>query len=482
MTPALPVQRWPWPLLALLLVALALITPVNHDEDQYVAAANLVARGLRPFGDFMYLQTPLQPWLTAPVALLAEGWSFVALRLVSALVGLATLALIHAAQRRADVPPRATLVATLLCGSCVPFLFGMSLARNDALPALLLAGALWAGARGRIVDWGAAGLALGIAASIKISYGLPLAFGGFWLLWQAVRTRAPLPMLAWGVGGVIGLLPTVLTWAAYPAPFQYGVFTYAAEGAKIWYDLNGIGERLSLVAKLRDTAAALAMGPALVALGAVLFSRLRHSREGGSYRGFVLALLAAGVVAAVLPTPTYRQYFLPVLPPLFVALGLAMPVGRWTLRAMVAFGMAAAAIYTGLGISDAAGRGPAALRVVAQARWIGARTAGPVVTFSPSHVVDSGAALDPRFATDVHVWRSGDLRSDVELSAFHVTSRRTLARELNARPPAAILTGFEGASGVNRRIIPDAVMTDWARTHGYRAVPTPYGGVLWLKR
>ena len=521
MDTTLPSPRWPWAVAALLLVTLALVTPVNHDEDQYVAAATLVARGLRPFGDFMYLQTPVQPWLLAPVAQIAQGWSFVALRLVSALAGFATLVLIYVAQRRAGVSSRDALIATALFGSCVPFLFGMSLARNDALPALLLALALWAAARGRTLDWFSAGLALGIAASIKISFGVPLAAGGFWLLWQAVRTRAPVPMLAWGVGGTIGLLPTVLTWAAYPAAFEYGVFRYAAEAARIWYDLNGIGDRLSLAAKLRDTGIALAMGPALVALGVVAlraFRRpralLRHPRAGGdpkspklehsgadyvlsagtlgprlrgdaanSYRTFVATLLIAGLIAAVLPTPTYRQYFLPALPPLFVLLGLAMPVRRWPLRIMAAFGVASVSVYLALGVSDAVRRGPVAWRVTAQAHWIGARVRqGSIATFSPTYVIDSGVPIDPRFATGVHVWRSGDLRSDAELRAFDVTSRRTLTRELDRLPPAAILTGFEGRSGVNRRIVPDDTLNNWARANGYRAQPTPYGGLLWLRQ
>ena len=77
---------------------------------------------------------------------------------------------------------------------------------------------------------------------------------------------------------------------------------------------------------------------------------------------------------------------------------------------------------------------------------------------------------------------SGDLRSDAELAAFHVTSRRTLARELERLPPAAILTGFEGRSGVNRRIVPDQVLADWARARGYRPVRNPYDrGMLWLR-
>ena len=51
-----------------LFVSLALIIPSDHDEGQYVAAAHFVANGLRPYRDFPYLQTPLQPYLTAPLA------------------------------------------------------------------------------------------------------------------------------------------------------------------------------------------------------------------------------------------------------------------------------------------------------------------------------------------------------------------------------------------------------------------------------
>ena len=212
------------------------------------------------------------PQLLGPVAALTDGWSFVALRLVNAAGGLALLVLVFAAQRRAGIPKGDALWTTVLCGSCTSFLFAVSVARNDALPALLLGVALWAGARGRPLDWGLAGLSLGLAASLKISFGVPVAFGGFWLTWQWLRApsrNGALGVLAWGVGGVAGLMPTALAWAGSPAAFDYGVFQYAAEGAKIWYDLNGLSERLSLVAKARDSFLVLMMGPALIALALV---------------------------------------------------------------------------------------------------------------------------------------------------------------------------------------------------------------------
>ncbi|MBN9940449.1 hypothetical protein JND29_15310, partial [Listeria monocytogenes] len=66
-----------------------------------------------------------------------------------------------------------------------------------------------------------------------------------------------------------------------------------------------------------------ALGPALLALVLV--------RRRLMWPGVVEWLVLAGLVAALLPFPTWRQYLLPVLPPLFVVLALVWdraPPGR----------------------------------------------------------------------------------------------------------------------------------------------------------
>src|SRR5437867_2057688 len=67
-----------------LLVLTGLFLPLDHDEGQYVAAAWLVHRGLLPFVDFPYLQTPLQPFILAPAAGLVPGWMWLSSRLINA--------------------------------------------------------------------------------------------------------------------------------------------------------------------------------------------------------------------------------------------------------------------------------------------------------------------------------------------------------------------------------------------------------------
>ena len=53
--------------LALWLVAIALLRRLSIDESQYVASAVLTAKGLLPYRDYAYLQTPLQPFAFAPL-------------------------------------------------------------------------------------------------------------------------------------------------------------------------------------------------------------------------------------------------------------------------------------------------------------------------------------------------------------------------------------------------------------------------------
>ena len=490
---------------------MALLIPVSHDEDQYVAAAALAGRGLRPFADFIYLQTPLQLALTGPVAAATPGWGFIALRLANAALGLAALAFVFAAQRCWGVDRRTALWMSVLMATCVPFAFGAGVARNDALPATLLAVALWLTAgKGGLppLRLALAALALGLAASAKISFALPLAAGGLWLLWRAAKGGSWHRVLAWSLGGATGMLPCVMVYVAAPDAFRYGVFDFAREAGFDWYRLNGLEQRLTLTGKLGDGVWALAQGPALAALVLLAFatrvvpaqagtqavpaSELEDAQgsrlRGNETRGLVRALLIGGLIGAFLPTPTYKQYFIAALPPLFVALGMAAHglrrPGRWLLNG---FALLATAGLVIAGVRDWRRDGaPAALAVTASAHDIGRRmraagAIGPIATVSAARALDSGVALDSRFAAGASGFRSADLRTPAELARWHIASPATLAAVFAAEPPGAILTGYEGPSAVNIRRFPDAPLDAWATAHGWQAQPLADGrGVLWL--
>lgn len=477
---------------------LALVVPVNHDEDQYVGGVAMVLQGLHPYADFAHLQTPLQLWLFAPAAWVAGDWSFVAQRLLTAALALGAILLVYAAQRRLGVERGlALLCATAMAGTAT-FLFCASVVRNDMLPALLLAAAILAlagwevgGERSR---WrlAAAGLLLGLATSTKVSFAPALGLLGLWLLgrWLLRRGRGRfIDGLAYAAGGLAGLVPAAVGYALHPANFVYGVLVFGEAGPDYWYRLAGQAHRLTLEGKAWATLRDLGRGTAWVALGVLTLAIVR--RKLGAVRlGWLDVLLVAGLIGALLPTPTWRQYFIVLLPPLYVRLGLHFalhPPGRPLRWGLIAASTAVAAYFLVDAALDARGRlMPAAARVTAEAHWIGgqvahAGSAGPVAGFSAHLLADTGRPIDPRFATGVFLFRSGDQLDDATLRRLRGLSWRTLDAELDGAPPAAIVTGYEGRSSV-QHVSPDAALEAWAARRGYARHASPVGSaVLWIR-
>lgn len=449
------------PLLLVVLLALAIARPIDHDESQYVAAAALSAKGLLPYRDYAYLQTPLQPLLMAPVAALAGAWAWPALRLVNALLGWLTVAGVYVAARRSGAGERAALIAVLGLAACDILLFSAAMARNDALPAAMLAGAMvaMAGRPGR-VNGVFIGLLLAGAAAAKISYALPAAAVGLWMLWRRDRLGwlmlgplAPVVFVAW------------LWWLA-PADALFGVLTFPAKAPAEFYADRPW--KLSLAAKGIDTLKFLALGPALLALVAAW--------RGRALRRPWVWLALAGFVAALLPEPTWRQYLLPALPPLFLmaALGIERHPPNRTMRTaavpLVVAGLAPSliALASGGGMVDAMRE----RAVIAAA--LGTR--GPVATLSPQFVADP----DPRFATGPFAFRIRRFLAPEDEAARRIVTPRTLAAQFAARPPAAILIGGEGkwTSGTDGA---DAPLEAWARSNGWRQMPlASYRFRLWV--
>ncbi len=436
------------PLLLFAFLALAMARPIDHDESQYVAAAVLSAKGLLPYRDYVYLQTPLQPLLMAPVAALAGAWAWPALRLVNALLGWLTVVGVYVTARRSGAGERAALTAALGLAACDILLFSAAMARNDALPAAMLAGAMVAMAgRPTRANGVLAGLLLAGAATAKISYALPATAVGLWMLWRRER-------MGWlAVGALLPALLVAWLWWLAPADALFGVLTFPAKAPAEFYAHRPW--KLSLAAKAVDTLKFLALGPALLAAAAAV--------RGRAFQGPWPWLAIAGLIAALLPEPTWRQYWLPALPPLFVMAALAIercPPNRAIRLAAIPFvaaGLAPSLIALGSG-----GGMLAAMRErAAIADALGAR--GPVATLSPQFVADP----DPRFATGPFAFRIRRFLPPGDEAARRIVTPRTLTAQFAARPPAAILVGGEGkwTSGTDGA---DAPLEAWARANGWR--------------
>ena len=448
--------------LAMILMTLALLRPVDHDESQYVAAAILTAQGLLPYKDFAYLQTPLQPYLFAPIAALAGTWTWPALRITNALLGAATIAAVHHAARIGGASTRAATFAAALFATSDILLFSIGTARNDAFPAACLALALPAIVRtardqASRRDAILIGALLAAAATAKISYALPALTYGIWTLFRADRRP-------WWT--LLGTLPFVALTTALliqaPEGFLFGVISFPGQAPTEWYQAHPW--KLSNTAKIIDILKFLALGPALLAIVATAGKRDRWHR-------ILDLLILAGLIAALAPVPTWRQYLLPMLPALFVRLALvwhAHPPGKAMRIAAVAFACAGLAPTVE---AVASGRIPMldAMRDAAVVREILDRehVTGPVATLSPQ--VLPGRAIDPRFATGPFYFRSTALLNADQERQLRLVSHARIA--LLGQPPV-ILTGGEGAwSSGDDRI--DAALATYAIREGYRAVPVP---------
>jgi hypothetical protein len=164
-------------------------------------------------------------------------------------------------------------------------------------------------------------------------------------------------------------------------------------------------------------------------------------------------LIVAGLVAAVLPTPTNVQYALPALPVLFTRLGLAPPTeGRSRFERLTAVVMGAGLVLSiGYAVASASiarlhrDDWPSFV-VTREAHWIGeqlraARASGAVASLRPEEVLDTGYRLDPRFATGPFVFRTAQNLSADELARLKVVGPQTLGAALDQAPPAGIVVG-----------------------------------------
>lgn len=465
------------------LALLTMARPIDHDEGQYVAAAILSWAHL-PWRDFDYLQTPLQPLLLAPLAQLAGGHALLALRLANAALTVATLSLLIGAQRRLGASPAMAVATGLLFLTIEPVLFAATTARNDALPLALEAATLALLARlhtrpGARAGWlsFALGLVAMAAAAAKISYLLPFASIMLTGAWQQRRGRTPISPLPFAAGALAVLIPTLLLAGLAPGHALFDVLEFPGRAPAEWYRATGQSWRLTLDGRLITFAKFMMLGPA-PALIALCWAR-RERDDGRPIVAQLDGLIVAGIVAALLPAPVWRQYLVPIMPPLLLRAGLAldgkMPGRAWRLAV-------AAGTMAGLGVSvwqlglAAAGGSPllAAERSAAQAAALVHERAprGPVVTLSPEAAANAGAPLDARFAAGPFLFRTRDgLGQDGRLIGV---SRHSAPTRLGAHPPAAFVLG--GATA-DRDAPLDRMLAHWALTHGYRPA-SPAGAPL----
>ena len=283
---------------------------LNVDEGFYGVCSREALRGLLPYRDFGYTQTPLFLYINgASMKLL--GFGFLEQRIANGVWGFAA-ALTGAAYlwRRAGGIVALGYAVLLVTG--LQWMYFSDIGKADALAALLVVAASAAALSG--LSFPAKASATAVLGILAIGCRLPTApfFAALWAVQLArsfsARNAALMAGLPVGIGALL-IGPFV---AASPGNFAFWTLQFhsASRGVKGWHisvaDLYPVSPALC---------AALAVFAAAWALG-----RLRLGRpEDG-----VLAALLVGLACNVLPAGAYPEYAVPFVPAFLLLLVLVL--------------------------------------------------------------------------------------------------------------------------------------------------------------
>ena len=469
---------------AILVATSILIHRVNHDEGQYVAAIALMRAGW-PYLDFPYLQTPLQPLVYSPLALADAGWLLVAVRVLNGLLAVATVA-ITGSVLIGKVRPGSRLIALAALCCSEAFLLAGSLARNDALPMVLLAGAiaLMLSAIERIGEWrlfALAGCLFGLAASAKINAAIPGAGAAVFVLWRRRLVGFP-SATAFFAGGLAGLFPSIVFAALAPDQFGFDVFTYGLKAPVQWW--MSVGKTSSLSWRGIPNLLGLAsQGVVLVGLIAAVADRTHKNASR-----LLDFMIVGGIIAAYLTQPPFPQYLVPLLPPVTIRFALALDrFERPVIRRLI---IGATLLSCAAGLADTAHY---VLRIrkhgleLVEAVRLGNDVAlltkhRSIATLSPERVAGANTSLDPRFATGPFLFRTSDRLAEQALRYGHSPNWQHIDAALDLQRPGAVLVGGElkpqlplHPAGL------DAPLIGWAKAHDYKPVSLAHGFTLFVQ-
>jgi hypothetical protein len=288
-------------IVAAFMVPAAALRVVDGDEGLYAMAAKLVANGKTPYVDFWFLQTPGVPYVYgAWQRILYESWYV--LRGLSVVLTLALGCLVYRHVLKRSSSRRLAVIAVVLFASTPLAFQWFPTIKTYALSTFLLFVAyVWAES-GSPRAWFIAGVFLGLAIDVRLLFASVVVV---FLLYA--RRRAPLLLL----GLVLGLIPSIWLFAIGPARFLN-------ETLGTQTDRRHVSLATNLSGKMRTIARVLVEPHYLflAAIGVLLIAVCIHRRKGLPLSVAIAAMLA---ITNLLPTPSYNQYFVTLIPFLAIA-------------------------------------------------------------------------------------------------------------------------------------------------------------------
>ena len=488
-------------LLAVLILGASLYKKLDHDENQFIASAYVLAKhGLLPYVDYPYFHVP---YLIAPYAalfLLTEHLLMSA-RLFSAACSIILLALIacYTARLFAGDTTRTRLAVAagsmILLAANPLFTYTSGLAWNHDVSIMLSLAAAVAflvgnSATPRKATNFLAGLLLGLAIGTRLTalpLVLPFLAGGVFLYRDAGKQEALVRTVWFAAGLAVTLLPLLLFLAAAPEGFLFGNFRYPGlntayrQASGFTRAMSPPGKVLFFLERAADPGNLLIF----VLLGFVIVKIGVRSLWSDSQRhlAFALALIGFAFVGSLAPTPAFSQYFYALIPFSILATLIGIdrlrhgPYRRTALRffAVAVIVCALRGIPSYWKIFRPGSPEPA---VAAEVHRLGreirhALGTDKVLTLGPILPLEGGADIYSQLVTSPFVWRTAHLLSSEQRARLGIASQSELAELLRREPPAGVLVGFEGG-GIEEPFVA------FAEENGFRPLKLTDAITLWL--
>ena len=452
------------------------VRPIDADEGFYTTAARLVWESKTPYRDFFYQQAPLLPYLYSWIWAVHPR-SLVGMRTFSAACGGLAVFLwgfgLFSLKRLPTKIATATFAAVLLNPYWVQWNVVVKTFAVSNLLASIAMLSLYAALHSKRVRWYfAAGLALGVCASVRSLHGPLIPAVLLWILWREWRTAGPpyLKTLTFLGGSVCGLLPMIFSFVRDPHAFIFNNITYhGLDAGYLWVGGGKIvtgyqsAEHVFSIYMVFILYRILAVHPYFIAelvvagSGIASWLKLRTKREepytNEDYSYFQLAFLTLTVytVTALIPFPPYDQYFdspmVPFLVP-FVAEGLRLAFRRGIAWVAVLAVVAPILFWTEiprLSPNGIFGRPRsygawelAPYRKIAETIEANSHPNDVVLSFWPGYVFESGRQYFPGLE-DHLVYRIMSRISPEERARYHVAGKDQIMTALSARAAGVIV-------------------------------------------
>ncbi len=498
--------------------------PLDHDEHQFIASGATWARyGWLPYVDAPYHHLPYLSFLYAAVFSVSDTLLGSA-RTVSVLgaVGIAALTGYASAQafaRRCHTTPAAPATRAAIATAAVVvlisnpiFVYTSGRAWNHDLAVLFTMSAAlihmrWlrsagsgnssSGASTAALVAGGALLGLGVGIRSSFALVIPAFAASFLVLGNAKLDERARAIGAFAVGGFLALVPVLYFLGIAPQQFAFGNFRYNTElnteyrRITEWNVAMDLGGKLDYLATevLSHRRNSLLLAAYIVSLAsawsAMRRSGVRKNRNGNVHNEvFVGLLLACLLGAAWSPTPTWYQYFFPLVPLLIV--GCAHALARHedlrsaALPTLVVVLLALTSL-AGLRHYIPSLTGTAGMSRVAFTSSVGAEIRditppGRVATLGPIFALEAGREIYPWLATGPFSIRTAGLVEPELRRSFVIVAPDELFAALEQDPPVAVLTGIE--QGDDAQL--EAPLAEFARKRGMQPHTLTGGIIAWV--